>query len=604
MLQTYNMKLFRRAGLSLSILLVPALVLNPTPSSARVLDPGSRVTSWGTNGVVEHWETGPTGSISMPWRDVYQDEAGRYVFATSEFKNGSNNTITSVRSIETDGSIGYKYDLSEQMVDYGYVYDFDIDANGKYLVVNEVSQTGEIIVVRTMSNGTHDVSFSGDGNFDLESQINLRAGNASNCIFELNFLDFVTDPNNGSSYVLGSIFIAQKPSSSFCSTQSESNKLRVWKITPNGTLDTTFGTDSIESFPIIGGTQSGTLVTPSSDSARMAMHSNENLTIVSRASVGGEEGIFHQEIDITTSVPQVIPSNGRAFNYKATEASRITDFAFQSSFGTPLWIVIVADNCDESCTSSSLHILNWYANSWFESPPDSELTFWDVAVGGGLQIYVSAESRAGHRDQILKFSAYGVRNYFFTGPQGSFGHRTSVDYAPGSLFFGVDSSPDNSYSSSKAYVTAIGQAVNFMGNPETTFVYGSKFYLSQIAIPDPPAPAPAPVSAPATVVAPVLPTQSAPVSVPATVKAKKNLNFPLKSRAGNALSVFASGSCKVSPVFKKVKVKVGKKTKKVKQQTGWTVQIKKKKKTCTITQTDAGGNGYAALSSTSTVTIK
>jgi hypothetical protein len=221
-----------------------------------------------------------------------------------------------------------------------------------------------------------------------------------------------------------------------------------------------------------------------------------------------------------------------------------------------------------------------------------------VGVGGGSQIYVSAESRVGYRDQILKFSAFGARDYAFTGPQGSFGNRSSIDYYPGPLFFDVD------VATSKAHVTVIGQALNFMGEPEKAFVYGSRFHLSQVTIPDPPAPTPAAVSAPAAVVAPALPTQSAPVSVPASVKAKKKLNFPLKSRAGNVLSVSASGSCKVSPVFKKVKVKVGKKTKRVKQQTGWTVQMKKKKQTCTITQTDAGGNGYAALSSTSTVTIR
>ena len=598
MLQTYNMTIFRRAGLFLSLLLAPALVFNPAPVSARVLDPGSPVTSWGTNGVVEHWQTGTSGSISIPWRDVYQDEAGRYVFATSEYSNSSFNTTVSIRGIRSSGAIAFKYDISEQFVNYGYVYDFDIDASGRYLVATEVSDTGEIVVVRTLSNGTQDSSFSGDGHFDLESQINSRAGNVNNCVFELSFLDFASDPNNGSSYFLGSIAIAQKPSSPFCSTQSESNKLRVWKITPNGTLDTTFGTDSIESFPIVGGTQSGTLVTPGSDSARMTTHSNENLTIVSRASVGGEEGIFHQEIDITTSVPQVIPSNGRAFNYKATEASRITDFDFQYYYWSPGWIVIVARSCDESCTSSSLHILNWYANSWFESPPDPNSTYWNVGVGGGSQIYVSAESRVGYRDQILKFSAFGARDYTFTGPQGSFGNRSSIDYSPGPLFFDVD------VATSKAHVTVIGQAIHFMGEPETTFVYGSRFHLSQLTIPDPPAPAPAPVSAPAAVVAPALPTQSAPVSVPATVKAKKKLNFPLTSRAGNALSVSATGSCKVSPVFKKVKVKVGKKTKRVKQQNGWTVQMNKKKQTCTITQTDAGGNGYAALSSTSTVAIK
>lgn len=98
-------------------------------------------------------------------------------------------------------------------------------------------------------------------------------------------------------------------------------------------------------------------------------------------------------------------------------------------------------------------------------------------------------------------------------------------------------------------------------------------------------------------------TQSAPVSVPAALKAKKKLSFPLTSQSGATLTVSVSGSCKVAKVFKTVKVKVGKKTKKVKQQTGWTVQVLKKKKTCEVRQTSPEGNGYAALSATSSLLI-
>jgi hypothetical protein len=158
--------------------------------------------------------------------------------------------------------------------------------------------------------------------------------------------------------------------------------------------------------------------------------------------------------------------------------------------------------------------------------------------------------------------------------------------------------------------TATSQETFALGASGASQIYATAFRASSLTVPDPPpapaAPAPAPVAAPAPapIVAPALPTQSAPVAVPAGMKVKKKLKFPITSRAGNPLKVTASGACKVSPVFKKVKVKVGKKTKKVKKQTGWTVQMKKKKKTCTITQTDAGGNGYAALSSTSTVTIR
>jgi hypothetical protein len=200
-------------------------------------------------------------------------------------------------------------------------------------------------------------------------------------------------------------------------------------------------------------------------------------------------------------------------------------------------------------------------------------------------------------DSIVKYSPAGVR-LSFLGPQGNFGPRSGIDYFENKLF--VDSN----------YVTSIGTADSRRGQQATSLVFGARYNVNSVTIPDPPAPAPAPVVAPAPAPvaapapAPVLATQSAPVGVPATVKAKKKISFPLKSSAGNNLIVGVSGSCSLSPVFKTVKVKVGKKTKKVKEQTGWTVQMKKKKQTCTITQTDAGGNGYSALSSTSTVTIK
>jgi hypothetical protein len=99
-------------------------------------------------------------------------------------------------------------------------------------------------------------------------------------------------------------------------------------------------------------------------------------------------------------------------------------------------------------------------------------------------------------------------------------------------------------------------------------------------------------------------TQVAPVGIPAALKAKKKITFPMTSQSGSLLTVSTSGSCKVSKVFKTVKVKVGKKTKRVKQQTGWSVQVLKKKKSCEIRQSSPEGNGYAALSASSQVLIK
>jgi hypothetical protein len=98
-------------------------------------------------------------------------------------------------------------------------------------------------------------------------------------------------------------------------------------------------------------------------------------------------------------------------------------------------------------------------------------------------------------------------------------------------------------------------------------------------------------------------TQSAPVSLPAALKPKQKLSFPIASSSGAALTVSVTGGCKVSKVFKTVKVKVGKKTKKVKEQTGWSVQVLKKGKVCEIRQTSPESNGYAALSASSQVSV-
>ncbi len=103
---------------------------------------------------------------------------------------------------------------------------------------------------------------------------------------------------------------------------------------------------------------------------------------------------------------------------------------------------------------------------------------------------------------------------------------------------------------------------------------------------------------------PSLVAQAAPVGLPASIKAKKKIRFPMTSQSGKTLTVSTSGSCKVSKVFKTVKVKVGKRTKRVKQQTGWSVQVLKKKKICEIRQTSPEGNGYAALNASSRILIR
>ena len=105
-----------------------------------------------------------------------------------------------------------------------------------------------------------------------------------------------------------------------------------------------------------------------------------------------------------------------------------------------------------------------------------------------------------------------------------------------------------------------------------------------------------------TPVAPTLTPQTPATSVPAAVKAKKKLTIPAKTAAGLPVTVVASGGCKVKPVVKTVKTKVGKKTVKTKVTTGYTVTMGKKGTTCTITQSNSGNSSYDALNSVSTVT--
>jgi len=102
-----------------------------------------------------------------------------------------------------------------------------------------------------------------------------------------------------------------------------------------------------------------------------------------------------------------------------------------------------------------------------------------------------------------------------------------------------------------------------------------------------------------------LTAQTAPATVPATIKAKKKLKIAAKSNAGLPVKVTVTGGCKVKPVVKTTKKKVGKKTVKTKTVTAYTVIMGKKKgATCTITQANAGDATYAPLNSVSTVTLK
>lgn len=120
-----------------------------------------------------------------------------------------------------------------------------------------------------------------------------------------------------------------------------------------------------------------------------------------------------------------------------------------------------------------------------------------------------------------------------------------------------------------------------------------------------PASAPTPTPSPSQTAAPTQTAQTAPATVPATIKPKKKLKIGAKSSAGLPVTVTVAGGCKVKPVVKTTKTKVGKKTVKTKTTTAYTVTMGKKKgSTCTITQANAGDATYAPLNSVSAVTIK
>jgi hypothetical protein len=588
------MKITRRSGFFLSLLLVPALVLNPAPAHARVIDPGSPVTSWGTNGLVEHWKTTTEKFFSMTYLDAFEDVSGRYVFAASEESPSvSGSGEISVRSInKIDGSKEIIWDLTEAEEiafgrDYMNVLDFDIDGKGRYLVLTEEKTDGPSII-RISEDGSLDSSFDGDGHFAFEVAIKAliepELPLSGECGARVNVNDLVADFDTGSpsTYLLGSVVALHNDDIPVVDRSAECNafatkydgKLRLWRITESGLIDAGFGNDDVSSFQFVGANG----VVPNADSAKMEMRDAENLTVVSRASVNGNEGIFAQHVDVDEATPFL----DSPASYLENDSSGVIDFAFQPD----LDLAILAKNCDESCIETSVFVLSNDGNTWNEIDSSKDMFLWSVATGPDGSIYVSAETKAGFKDSLIKYSETGLKISNFIGPQGSYGNTDSIDYYKGALF--VDATK----------VTVLGVAEESPGFAISRLFYGAQYYVDSVTIQDQPAPAPAPV------IAPALPTQTAPVAVPAVMKVKKKLKFPITSQAGNPLKVTASGACKVSPVFKKVKVKVGKKTKKVKKQTGWTVQMKKKKKTCTITQSDAGGNGYAALSSTVTVTIK
>jgi hypothetical protein len=281
-----------------------------------------------------------------------------------------------------------------------------------------------------------------------------------------------------------------------------------------------------------------------------------------------------------------------------------------------IFLVGYKSNSTDPQTYGMVHRFNVISGSFTSLSDKENCVNSRVTIDDDDRILVSGSCNVAGKEipSLLRFNANGAIDTTFVFNQTQWGNGPFFDpdgiVAAGNRILVIGWAYDRTINPCGSSVEISGCSMSFQSqdsNSRKSYeanatdsgqIYATAFRSSSYEVQDQPAPAPAPV------VAPALPTQTAPVAVPAVMKVKKKLKFPITSQAGNPLKVTASGACKVSPVFKKVKVKVGKKTKKVKKQTGWTVQMKKKKKTCTITQSDAGGNGYAALSSTVTVTIK
>ena len=88
-------------------------------------------------------------------------------------------------------------------------------------------------------------------------------------------------------------------------------------------------------------------------------------------------------------------------------------------------------------------------------------------------------------------------------------------------------------------------------------------------------------------------------TVPKNLALKKTVKFTMKSKAGLALSVSSSGSCKTSKIT--VKKKVGKKI--VTTQTGWLVTATKKG-SCAIRFKASGDASWKPLDETKKAIVK
>ena len=638
MLHTCNMNLLRRVGLSLSVLLIPALVLNPAPAHAIVYPAGSVDTAWANGGYsnfgTEFWPAN---------NGVMVDTEGGLLFPVTVDDGGVETSV----GIQMMSPTGQDDGLFAQVFEgNGYTYRKALDlhydfSSSSWLLFSETSKG--LSISRFTNNGTLVNSFGSAGTIfanDLIKAEIAKTNNTTPADIEISFLDMGVSAG-GAIFLLGQVAV-RDDEFDLIPNHPLNKHLSLWRFNQNGTIDTSIAstTDEGIGFSTTEGLVPGYAGSVEPQTAKLVFDDYGNkLTIVSPAKrLTGSTNVefFVKRFDVSSSLSN-LKLNGTAGNEY---------FLSQLNWsGSEFWLYDGAESDDSklilvgeenytyentSETYGNIFRLNYSSGAFSTvANPDGQYFERVVIDDLGRAVVSGFTSGINQNYDVPTLDRYNLNGSLdstfqfsqsrFAGAPGDLTRVTGLTISGdkllvsgqlgGGWFCGADATISGCSMSQSNTLSSQAQS---QVNPNSTSgnFFTTAYRTSSLTVPDPPpppapaAPAPAVAPAPAPIVAPALPTQSAPVAVAAVVKAKKKISFPLKSSAGNTLIVGVSGSCSLSPVFKTVKVKVGKKTKKVKQQTGWTVQMKKKKQTCTITQTDAGGNGYAALSSTSTVTIK
>ncbi len=620
MLHTYNMKITRRFGLFLSLLLVPALVLNPAPAHALVYPAGSVDTSWANSGYTKFGTT-----FSPADRGLIEDTDGGALFPVTVY-DGDDVTV-GIHMMGANGQDDGSFVTMPNSV--GFTYSYATNLGYDYLRKAWVlfSETNKGLQISRFSNvGDLDTNFGNAGSTFvstlIKDQIHSEDSSIPVSAIDIGFYD-VKVSDNGNVFALGGLEITDPTFSS--------HNLVLWRIFPDGTLDSDFSNN-----PETGGGklfQTTQGYVPTGNGRLVLDPSGTELTVVSTASHATDASkakeFYFKRFDVSDSTiseinildePYMLTNLGGPYSsYRLYDAAQTSDGKI-FLVGEDAW----SEDADTYFYSSNTFRLNLDSGAFTSIQNDSDCYNYQVSIDSSNRALVNGTCYdPTRRSTLTRISSNGQIDNSFEFTNTSLGTDSRSYYVSGTfevanriIVAGLRFSQcgasladtKNSIGTRESTIsgcsihgaqTATSEPNQFESkSAESENFFATAFRSSSYEVQDQPAPDPAPV------IAPALPTQTAPVAVPAVMKVKKKLKFPITSQAGNPLKVTATGACKASPVFKKVKVKVGKKTKKIKKQTGWTVQMKKKKKTCTITQSDAGGNGYAALSSTVTVTIK